>query len=102
MVLYSVTVNVDKDIEEEWLDWMKTSHIPKVLNTGMFKEYKMFRLLNEESGVEGTTFSIQYFAEDINKINEYLENHAPDLINEHYEKYKDRHVSFRTLLEQIV
>ncbi|NMM46918.1 DUF4286 family protein [Marinigracilibium pacificum] len=102
MVLYSVTVNIDKDIESDWLSWMTKEHIPKVLNTGMFKEHKLFRLLNEESGVEGTTYSIQYFAEDITKINQYLENYAPELINEHYERYKDKHVSFRTLLEQII
>ncbi|MEO8448027.1 MAG: DUF4286 family protein, partial [bacterium] len=28
MILYNVTVNVDDSVHDEWLEWMKTIHIP--------------------------------------------------------------------------
>jgi hypothetical protein len=29
MILYNVTVNIDHDIHEEWLNWMRSNHVCK-------------------------------------------------------------------------
>ena len=34
MILYNVTVNIDTDVEEDWIEWMKETHIPEVMKTG--------------------------------------------------------------------
>ena len=99
MILYNVTVNIDQDVEEEWLDWMKTVHIPNVMSTGLFFDQKIYRLLNEE---EGSTYSLQYFCKSLEDLNHYFDTYAPDLVKEHLEKYKDKHVAFRTVLEAVV
>lgn len=100
MVLYNVTVGIDADAEEEWLGWMKQNHIPAVMDTGMFIEYKIFKVLSQEEE-QSVSYSIQYFAESIDKVVEYLNNFAPALVENHRNRYKDRHVAFRTLLEEI-
>ena len=100
MVLYNVTVGVDKNIEEEWFGWMKLTHIPKVMATGFFIDYKIYKVLSHEE--EGTvSYSIQYFAEAVEHVVTYLNDHAPALVEEHLTRYKDRHVAFRTLLEEV-
>lgn len=33
MIVYSVTVNIDSSIHEDWLAWMKSKHIPDVMAT---------------------------------------------------------------------
>lgn len=100
MILYNVTVSIDENIEADWLQWMKEDHIPKVMNTGMFVERKIFKLLSHEQ--EGAiTYAIQYFADSINHINEYQEKHAEALQLEHTEKFKDKFVAFRTMLEHV-
>lgn len=99
MILYSVTVNIDQTIEQEWLKWMRESHIPKVMETGMFYENKIFKLLVEEE--QGTTYSFQYSAKSIVEINKYLNECAPKLQQEHAEKYKDKFVAFRSMLESV-
>jgi hypothetical protein len=101
MILYNVTVNIDKDIEQEWLDWMIDKHIPEVLSTGLFEENKVFRLLNEIPDNEGVTYSIQYFAKSMEELNEYQMKYAEELQSRHSEKYKDKYVAFRTYLEQV-
>ena len=36
MIIYNVTCSIDSDIVEDWLDWMKKTHIPDILDTGFF------------------------------------------------------------------
>ena len=98
MYLYNVTVNVDSDIEKEWLHWMKTIHIPNVLETGFFIENKIFRLLHEPHN-EGSTYSVQYFIHSLDDLEKYFNDFAPSLIAEHNTRYKDKHVAFRTVME---
>ncbi len=100
MLLYNVTIGIDKDVEEEWLLWMKSKHMPDVMRTGMFVDSKIYKILHDQE--EGTTsYSIQYFAETIQHMQQYLDLYAPALIEEHRQKFANKHVAFRTLLEAV-
>jgi hypothetical protein len=100
MILYNVTVNVDKDAETEWLKWMQETHIPDVLATGMFLENKLYRILHDsEDG--SINYSVQYFAENMEKLNEYMRLHSKKLQQDVQIKFQDRVVSFRTLLQAV-
>lgn len=96
MILYNVTVSIDPDVHLEWLDWMKTKHIPDVMATGCFIESRISRVHGEEEG--GMTFAIGYIALSQDKYDEYEKNHAPALQQEHGEKYNGRFAAFRTIL----
>ena len=100
MILYNVTVGIDLDTEKEWLEWMHSQHIPKVLNTGYFNEFKVYKVLGQEEE-DTVSYSIQYFANSLDKVVEYLNKEAPSLSEEHRLKFKDKHVAFRTLLEEV-
>jgi len=100
MFLYNVTVGIDKDVEQEWLQWMKDEHVPKVMDTGMFFDYKIYRVLHDQE--EGSvSYSVQYFAHTINHITTYFEKFAPALLEEHRTRFRDKHIAFMTLLEEI-
>jgi len=97
MLIYNVTVNIAHSVHDEWLQWMKTVHIPEVLNTGLFIENKICKILvNEE---QGTSYSIQYTCKDMQTLEKYQRENAPLLQKKHAEKYKDKFVAFRTVLE---
>jgi hypothetical protein len=99
MLLYNVTVGIDKDIELEWLQWMKENHIPAVMQTGMFVSSKLYKVLHDQD--DGTiSYSVQYFAETIDQVQQYLEVFAPVLIEEHRHRFINKHVVFQTLLEE--
>ena len=100
MILYNVTVNIDPEVHEDWLNWMKNTHIPDVLNTGLFIDNKFLRVLNTEEG-EGFTYSIQYFLETIEHYDDYKSRFAPALQAEYNKRYQNRFVAFRTLLETV-
>lgn len=99
MIIYNVTVNIDNDVREEWLQWMKEKHIPDVLATGLFTENRMFRVMVEEEN--GTTYSIQYACNSMQDYETYRDQHAPRLQKEHTEKYSGKFAAFRTLLEKV-
>ncbi|OYX10645.1 MAG: hypothetical protein B7Z16_18285 [Algoriphagus sp. 32-45-6] len=100
MILYNITINVTSDIEQDFISWMKSTHIPEVLATGMFVEHRFYRLLHEsEDG--SVNYSIQFFTETMEKMMEYERNHAPALRTKTRERYQDKAVSFRSLLETI-
>lgn len=100
MILYNITINVSPDIEQDFIDWMKTIHIPEVLDTGIFHEHKFFRLIHDtEDG--STNYCIQYFTENLKMMMEYESKHAAQLQAKTQERYKDKAIAFRSLLETI-
>ena len=100
MIVYNVTTNIDASVHEDWLDWMKASHIPDVMRTGMFTEFRFLKVMSEdESG--GFTYSIQYTCESMEKYQQYIDIYAPTLRADMISRYKEKFVAFRTLLEVV-
>jgi hypothetical protein len=100
MIIYSVTVKIDLDVHNDWLHWMKNFHIPEVLNTKKFQDYRMLRVLAEDE-TDGITYNIQYRALSMSDYFDYQSNHAAALQNDHTERYKDKFVAFRTILKEV-
>ncbi|MCA6362995.1 MAG: DUF4286 family protein [Bacteroidetes bacterium] len=99
MILYNVTINVDDDVHDEWLHWMKTVHVPDVLATGCFMEGRIFRINVEEQ--QGKSYSFQYRAATIDDYERYKTNHAPALQKDVINRYNGKFVAFRTVLEEV-
>ena len=100
MLIYNVSVKVDHDVEEEWLQWMKQTHVPDIMRTGMFIEARICKLDSAEEHDENT-FIIQYSCDSREKLENYFENFAPLLREDFNRRYKDRTTLFRTVMEEI-
>lgn len=100
MLLYNITIAVDAQIEQEWKEWMKTSHIPQVMGTGLFMDFKFYKMLTHDDPAS-VSYCVQYFVETIENFNQYLQQHAPGLMEQQRQRYPDRHAAFQTLLEQV-
>ena len=98
-IIYSVTVKIDNEVQDDWLEWMKTVHIPDVMNTGYFLENRICRVIGETD--DGTSYNIQYVCNSMKDLHEYQVKHAPALQKDHTERYEGRFVAFRTLLDMI-
>jgi len=98
MIIYNVTINIDDSVHDKWMNWMKTKHIDDVLATGLFHKAKMIKVLVEEE-MGGTTYSIQYFTDSKEKLENYYLNHAPRLREEGARMFGDKMLAFRTELE---
>ena len=99
MIIYNVTINIDLEVEQEWLRWMKDVHIPEVMSTGLFVSSRIYKVLAEDDG--GTTYAIQYTCASMEAYERYRDEHAPRLQAETQRNYGGRFVAFRTLLEAV-
>ena len=99
MIIYNVTISIDKSIQNDWLIWIK-EHIPQVLATGKFIEAKLTKVLVEEE-MEGVTYSIQYRAKSREALESYYTNDAERLRGDGNKKFADKMLAFRTELEII-
>lgn len=99
MILYNVTVSVDPSVVEDWLNWMRSNHIPDVMATGCFVESRISRVNGDEEG--GETYAITYLAPSQEKMDEYRDVHAPLLQKDHSDRFAGRFAAFRTFLSVI-
>ncbi len=99
MIIYNVTVNIDSDVHDEWLEWMRSKHIPDVMSSGCFIESRISRIHGEEQG--GSSYAIQYIAPNQDKLDVYQQLFAPKLQHEHSSKFQGKFAAFRTTLTLI-
>lgn len=98
MIIYNVTLNIEKSIHNEWLEWIK-EHIPQVLATGKFKEAKLTKVLVED--IETETYSVQYRAHSREALESYYAEHADSLKQDGLKRFGEKVLSFRTELEVV-
>ncbi len=96
MFIYNVTVNVDADVHEAWVNWMKDIHMPEVMKTGCFIDNQLLQVLYVEDS--GHTYSAQYKFLEMADIEKYIKEFAPALQADHKARFGDKYTAFRTVL----
>ena len=100
MIIYNVTCSIETDIINDWLEWMEKEHVPEVMNTGIFIEAQINRVISDDkSGL--VTYAIQYLCREMKDLHMYQSNFAPSLQKKHSDRYGSKVIAFRTLLEVI-
>jgi hypothetical protein len=100
MFIYNVTVKVDHSIANEWLRWIKDEHIPEMIGTGCFMEARILKILETDES-DGLTFAIQYLADSKALYNRYIKNHAEDMRKKGTEKWGEKTIAFRSVMEVV-
>lgn len=99
MYIYNVTINIQEDVHDKWVEWMKTEHIPDMLKTGKFTKALMTRVMvNEEMG--GVTYSVQYTTQSRLMLERYYAEDAKELRGK-TAPFEGKFVAFRSELEVI-
>ena len=100
MFIYNVTIKVQESIQNDWLRWLKEEHIPEVVGTGCFTHAVILRLLEVDDS-EGPTYAIQYHAQSKALYNNYIENHAPGMRQKSFDKWGDKSIAFRSVMQVV-
>ena len=99
MIIYSVTITIERSIESEWVDWMNRVHIPDVLRTNCFTECRTYKAVGSEG--EDPVYVLQYQCRSIEEYHRYRDNFAPALQKEHSDRFAGRFRGSRQLLEEV-
>jgi hypothetical protein len=100
MILYNLTINIDKTVEREWLQWMKAEHVPAVLATGLPLSHKILHLLTEVDN-NGATYTFQYSFRIKLDFYRFQKYHGDALMDKIQERFGNQFVSFQSLLEEV-
>jgi len=101
MIIYSVTVSIDQAREVEWVAWMRSTHLPDVMATGCFTNFRFTRVLSDEDPVHGITYNVQYLLPSHAHYDLYQREFAPALQAETRKLFAGSFEAFRTLLELV-
>lgn len=100
MILYNVTIKINHEAEQDWLQWMKEEHMPELMNTGLFADAKLFRLLDVDDS-EGVTYAAQYFCSTLEDYDNYISEHAAEMREKGLKRFGDKFIAFRTVMQQV-
>ncbi|MGN6508760.1 MAG: DUF4286 family protein [Chitinophaga sp.] len=100
MIIYNVTTKVAVPIKDRWVEWMKQEHIPGIIATGLFHDYRMCRLLEQDDS-DGPTYTVQYFTDTLENYYTYLQEYAPALRQKAFDIFGDQFVAFRTVMQVV-
>lgn len=89
---------MDEDIHEEYIKYMTNVHMPEVMASGKFTDCHLLRLTEPVN--EGVTYCAQYITDEVEKLADYRKNHSPKLQQLMQQKFGERLVSFRSVLEK--
>jgi len=99
MLLYNVTLIIEEVSAAAWLQWMQEEHIPEVMATGLFVSNRLLKVVDSPN--EGVTYCAQYVVQSIEDYDAYQLTHANRLAAELNSRFKDKFVSFTTVMEYI-
>ncbi len=99
-IIYNVTTKVEHSIAKEWLQWLKTEHIPHITGTGCFTHAVVLHLAEVDES-EGPTYAVQYHAASKENYQTYITQFAEEMRKRSLLKWGDRIIAFRSLLEVV-
>ena len=101
MIYYQINLRVKKDIENEWLEWMKKTHIPEVLKTKYFISHKISKIIKPTSEEDIVVYSVVYKCESFEKYLEYSIKAANSLQKKHTDKFNGKVTAYRKVMEAV-
>ncbi|MGN6401977.1 MAG: DUF4286 family protein [Flavisolibacter sp.] len=99
-IIYNITTKVEATIANAWLQWLLDEHIPEILATKCFTNYKVVRLLEVDDS-EGPTYAVQYHAESKADYNRYTEKHAATMRQKTFDRWGQQFIAFNSIMEVV-
>jgi hypothetical protein len=101
MIVYNISIKIHRSIEPEWISWQKEEHIPEIMSSGQFTEYRFYKLLEQDEQDDGITYVVQYFAPSLQHYQHYIDTMAPALRQKAFDKWGNRFIAFRSLMQVV-
>ncbi len=100
MLIYNITTKLYWAIENDWLQWMKTEHLPAVMAAGNFENHQLVKLLEADDG-DGPTYAVQFYVTDKKSLDLYLDEYSNKFRQEAIDRWGEKFISFKSIMEVI-
>lgn len=99
MLLYNATLIIEEASAPAWLQWMQEEYLPMLMSKDIFVSKRLLKVVDSPN--EGLTYCVQFIADTQEKCAIYQNEYAVDYINEMNLRFKEKYVSFTTIMEYI-
>jgi hypothetical protein len=99
MIIYNTTFQVDDDVHSNFLIWMKECYIPEVQQHGTLTSPRLTRILSHHA--DGTSYALQWEVPSTAMLHAWHTQLGERLNSEMQRIFKDKVVSFPTLMEVV-
>ena len=99
MILYLIHIDVQKNIDKDWLLWMKNEHVPEIMDLKIFQKNEIWKIKNDSK--KYNSYYIKYYTESLDYYKLYEKKYAIEMKKKHSIKYKNNFNVKREILQLI-
>jgi hypothetical protein len=100
MYIYSVTITIETEAEQEWLEFMQQKHITDVLKTGYFTAASMRKTVNEDNAAF-VKYNIEYTSDSLEAYTQYQQLEATRLQKDVADRFSGKFTAQRVLYKKV-
>ena len=102
MILYNITINMDTDIAEACLDYLKRCYLPQATQSGVMFSPKIHKILPyDDASAQSDSYAIQFNVKNVDTLNYWIEHEGQGISKQLVEHFGNKVVGFTTVLEEI-
>ena len=99
MIIYSITTAMEESIENQWVEFMKASHISLIMETGCFKDYRFVRIISGEG--QDVSYNLQLRCHSYAQLTDFRSKHELVLEKIIQSNFQGKYAAFQSVLEQV-
>lgn len=100
MLIFNTTFLVSDKVHGPWLKWVREQHIPFMLESEMFSNPQVAKVLSNEDQ-DGTSYSVQFHVSDMKTLEDWHMLHATTFQRNFSGKFGTDAIFFATVLELV-
>lgn len=101
MIIYNTTFHVEKGHDNRFLHFVRSDFIPKATASGVLTDPRIALILAHQESDEGTSYSVQFSAPDIDSLRSWYDSVGAQLIEHISTTFSQHVVGFSTLLQAL-
>lgn len=99
MLIYNTTFQVDEDVHEHFMIWIRECYIPEIMKEGTLHTPRICRILSHRE--EGTCYSLQWEVSDSEALHRWFIKQGKNFNDELTKIFRDKVIGFPTLMEVV-
>jgi len=96
MLTYQVKIKINESVEKDWLEWMKTKHVPDVIGTGLVKSFQILKPDSKEQ-----LWLFHYHFDNRKDFETYQQDFAPAMKEHPAKAFPNQFTAEREIFEWI-
>lgn len=99
MYVYNLTLVIDANLNNQWLNWLESVYLPKVYATRNINSVRIFKILSVDTEI---TYAIHHETESPRNLLDFTTKDIPELQALSFDTFADKVLMFGTQLKEVI